>query len=386
MQSLPDNKTEVSESKAVLAYSLLGVLPFSMLLFMPMFVGGFVTDLGFNDRSAGLIASFNLGGAGLAAFAAFWWVRMYSIRAVLSMAFMIFIAANFLSAFISDFISLAIIRFIEGMAAGTITSGIVAAIAKTRSPDRNYGFWLAAQLLYGTLGFLGIPLLFTNYGVTMGFMLIAILACLTLPLIRFMPTKAKQTDSVHPNITVTRTQHPLWGVVALFVFYVGLNVVWAYLERIGDQAGLSIATIGTSLSIANFAGLAGAILVAMIDTRFGRFWPITVVLLITSASVLPLLGSPNAVTYATAISIYLFGWIFLVPLMLGAIAELDNSGRYVTLANAGLGVGLALGPFIGALMVGESQNYNPNIYLGSILMAVSLIIILPILKTTKKHQ
>lgn len=377
--SVTSDRAHRSEFVSVAAYSILGALPFSMLLFMPMFVGGFVTDLGFSERAAGYIASINIAGSGLAAFFAFLWVSRVSIRAVLTWAYIIFILANAVSMFMITFMPLAAVRFVEGLAAGTISSGIIASIAKTRSPDRKYGVWLAAQLLYGTIGFLLIPALFTKYGVGSGFAVIAALSILGLPLLRFVPTKGETTVQTASTRSFSFMVHPLWGVASIFVFYVGLNVIWAYLERIGDHAGLSIEEIGTSLSAANFAGLSGAILVAVIGSRFGRFWPVSIALLITAASVLLLLGTPTAMVYGVAICIYLFGWIFLVPLMLGAVAEIDDSGRYVTLANAALGVGLSLGPVLGALLIGDTEAYGRSIYLSSLLMLASLFVILPLI-------
>jgi predicted MFS family arabinose efflux permease len=378
--------TVVSEKLAIGAYSVMGALPFSVLLFLPMFIGGFVTELGFTESTAGYVGSINIAGFGLAAFAAFWWIRHYSIKDVLRYAFIIFIVCNFISFFATSFVPLAVVRLLEGLAAGTISAGIVASIAKLPNSDRNYGIWLAVQLLYGTIGFIVIPFLFNAFGVMSGYGMIGLLALLCYPLIRYVPNSVGAEEQTIKTASFKILSHPGWGVASLLAFYIGLNIVWAYLERIGNDAGLSLETIGFSLSIANFAGLVGAIIVALIGLRFGRAVPVTIGLIVTALSVFPLLNKPDAFVYTSSTSVYLFGWCFLVPFILGAIAELDESGKYVALGNAAIGIGLSLGPAIGAILVGDGEGYSKNIYLASGLMLLSLILIWPILLKKKTAE
>jgi hypothetical protein len=49
------------------------------------------------------------------------------------------------------------------------------------------------------------------------------------------------------------------ALVACFVFNMGIMAVWAYLERIGNAAGLEAAFIGEALALSLAAALFGAL-------------------------------------------------------------------------------------------------------------------------------
>lgn len=363
---------------AIVPYSLLGALPFSMVLFMPMFVGGFVTDFGLSERQAGTLAAINIAGFGLATMIAFLWVSRVSIRAMVTVATVLFVAANGLSAGFHGFGGLVALRFLEGVAAGTLSSGIVVSISKLKNADRQFGIWLAVQLLYGTIGFLLIPSIFNEFGTGGGFGAIALLGVLFAPLARWLPSKVQAEQAPPASSQSGSSGHPGWGVASLLAFYVGLNVVWAYLERLGANAGLSLQAISWALSMANFAGLAGATIVALAASRLNRAISLTIGLTITAFSALALLGRPTTIHFAAATSVYLFGWCFLIPLMLAAISDADKTGRYVAHGNAAIGVGLALGPYVGAQLINPTKGYSLILYVGWGLMLLSAVLILPI--------
>ncbi|NOW44930.1 putative MFS family arabinose efflux permease [Novosphingobium sp. SG751A] len=361
-------------------YSLLGAVPFSMVLFMPMFVGGFVTDFGLTDRQAGTLAACNIAGFGIASLLAFLWVAQWSVRGTVLVAMIAFIVANAVSGFVHGYASLLGVRFIEGLAAGTVSSGVVVSIGRLANVDRQYGIWLTIQLLYGTLGFLAIPSIFSAFGSTGGFTTIALLGALCLPLAFTLPCRL----SALPVVTKAASAgsgHPAWGVVAILAFYIGLNIVWAFLERIGARAGLDLQSISWALSIANLAGLAGAVIVAIGGNRLNRLAALITGLPVTALAVLALLGKPSLIIFAVSTSVYLFGWCFVIPLMLGAIGDIDIRGRYVALGNAAIGIGLAVGPYVGALLTGQGYGYDANLYAGCGLMLASVVLILPIVAT-----
>ena len=222
--------------------------------------------------------------------------------------------------------------------------------------------------------------MFEKWGIAPGFIGVAALCALAFPLTRWLPARPEAEQTVDTTNAPGVDHKLLWiAVLSLFIFYVGLNVVWAYLERMGDGAGLSGQTIGNSLAIANFAGLVGALVVSALGTSIGRIAPLSVGLVLTGAAILLLLGGEfEATTYTLASSVYLAGWCFLVPLMFGAISDSDTNGRFIAIGNAAIGIGLASGAALGGLLVTEG-NYDSLIWLGGIGISGSLLLILPLL-------
>ncbi|MCG8371615.1 MAG: MFS transporter [Proteobacteria bacterium] len=364
----------------IAAYVAVGALPFSMLIFLPLFVGAMVTDLGFPERQTGFIASADSAGFVAGGLLAVCWVPSFNLRRIILGGLIAMAVLNAGCAFASDVESMMALRFVAGFAAATVSAGIVACIAGTPNPDRIYGLWMAGQLTYGTVGFLVAPALFGKWGVAAGFLAVAGLCALAVPLTRCLPARAKPDPAGSTSVASGGIRIALWSAIAgLFVFYVGLNVVWAFLERMGDSAGLSARTIGNGLAVANAAGLAGALLVSALGAAIGRIAPLSIGLVLTAAAILLLLGGRfGAFTYTVAASVYLAGWCFLVPLMLAAVSDSDPNGRFIAIGNAVIAIGLAGGAALGGLLV-TGATYDPLIWAGALGISGSLLLLLPLL-------
>ena len=372
---------------AIIAYVAVGALPFSMLIFLPLFVGAMITDLGFSERQTGFIASADSAGFVVGGVLAVYWVPKSNVRRVIGAGIAGMIALNIACALAANGDLMMVLRLLTGFAAGTVSAGIVACIAGTSNPDRIYGIWMAGQLAYGTVGFLIAPSLFESWGAAAGFLAVATLCVLAFPLMRWLPARP-MAEKPTASRTIGAIDHkPLWlAILALFIFYVGLNVVWAYLERIGDDAGLAAQTIGNSLAVANAAGLVGALVVSALGTSIGRIAPLSIGLLLTSAAILLLLGGQfEALTYTIASSVYLAGWCFLVPLMFGAVSDADPNGRFIAMGNAAIGIGLASGAALGGQLI-TGTGYDPLIWFGAAGISGSLLLILPLLLVQRRAR
>jgi MFS family permease len=139
----------------------------------------------------------------------------------------------------------------------------------------------------------------------------------------------------------------------MFAYFLAQGVIWTYLFRIAIDGGLTEPQAAFGLTIAQFAGILGALIPTIVGARFGR----TVMLAIAiSAGVVPLLyflfGTITALSYAIAVCIYNFGFNKTHPYLLATMASFDGSGRVVTYAVALQTLGLAVGPAVGAWLLG----------------------------------
>ena len=128
--------------------------------------------------------------------------------------------------------------------------------------------------------------------------------------------------------------------------------------------------------LSQFAGIAGALLAALIAHRYGRSIPLTIGILGGALCLYFLVGSFEFVLFALAVGIYNFLWNLTHPFLLGAMASFDRHGRVVVYAVAMQMVGLAVGPYLAATVITEGDYINVN-WTGAILFVAAWLLVLP---------
>ena len=149
-----------------------------------------------------------------------------------------------------------------------------------------------------------------------------------------------------------------------------------YLFLIGLAGGLDEQAVANGLTLSQFAGIAGALLAAVIADRFGRSLPLAIGIAGGAICLYFMVGQFEFLVFALAVGIYNFAWNLTHPYLLAAMASFDRSGRVVVYAVAMQMVGLAAGPLIAAAVISEGDYVNVN-WLGAGLFAISLALILP---------
>lgn len=375
MSALPNTSGFITK----LALVYIGAVPFSVAIFLPVIVGGLVSDLALGDHTAGYIVAADMAGFALASLVSYLWLPRANWRTISYLASIIFIIANLMSISIESSIPLFMIRFIAGFSAGTVSASVVSAIAKTENPDRLYGFWLITQFAYAIVGFMFAPCLLGRWTIDAAFICFAILSTLSIPLIKYIPTSSssdKTPSNDYENPAISPFQFSAGcSVVAIFLFYIGLNAVWAYFERVGDHYGLSAEAMGQAFTLANIVAVVGALLIVYMDLKKYRTALLYILLILITISIVPLLGNISVTVFTISASIFLFSWCVAVPLMFGAIADMENPGKIIALANAALSWGLALGPAVGAYLYAFG-GYSTIVWVGIASFITSLLLFL----------
>ncbi|VGE19035.1 permease [Klebsiella pneumoniae] len=112
----------------------------------------------------GWLFSAELGAMSLATLPAWWWMSRLDWRRVALTAGVVFLAANLVSAVVTQYETLLAARFIASLAGGTLMILCISCAAGTPNPSRVYAFWVLGQLLLGMLGLLALPGLFATFG------------------------------------------------------------------------------------------------------------------------------------------------------------------------------------------------------------------------------
>ncbi|WP_169335545.1 MFS transporter [Dasania marina] len=371
---------------AIATLVALGALTSFVLIIAPGLVGAFVSELGLTPQQAGYLISADMAGMGLATLPALLWLNKVNWRKVILPCLVLLAVCHLITANLSSFSELLIIRFVSGLLGGTAMSICLASIGMTDNPDRNFGLWVVGQLCVGTVGLALMPHIVPMWGVKSVF-LIAALALVVLAFFFKMIPQGRTAKHIEAANDKTETGYrPLLlaclGISGIYLFYIALSGVWSYLERIGNASGLDAKTIGYHLSVASFMGIVGALSATVLNKRIGRVIPGVAGFITVLISLLLLLGDTSEMAYLMGASLFKFAWTFVLPFLLASIASTDKTGRAIVVANIFMGGGLATGPAVAALLI-NGTNYMPVIWLGIVGMSICLLLFLPVFSLTK---
>jgi predicted MFS family arabinose efflux permease len=370
------NQYEVNSPKTVAFIVLLGAFGAAILLEAPVLVGAIVTQLGFSEAQAGYVMSADLGGMGLGSVLALWWVGKINWRKVARVAMIAVAIGNFITILVDSFELLLLLRLVTGTFAGTCMVICIVTIHLMKDPDRGFGFLIMGNLLYQTIAIVLLSRILPVLGLGFAYGTIALAMLIFSFFVHYLPEYGKHDINKTKN-TPTEYRRLFWamlGLISMLSYYIGVTGVWAYIERLGDGAGLSGAMIGNALAISSLLGLLGAGLATILTAKYGRFLPVLTGHILTIVSISILTTSITYSTYIIAACIFNFAWNFVLPYMLACIASVDATGRLVASTNGFVGIGLALGPAMVA-SVYSPDNINLALWLCCGFVGLSLVLI-----------
>ncbi len=381
----------VDRPAAVFGVTALGVIGSIVFLLLPMLIGAFSENLSLNATQVGLLGSADMTGMFLAAVVATAWIRRYNWRAVAALACGLLIVCHLLSGFVQAFAPLFLIRVLAGFAGGSLMSIALTSLGDTRHPDRFFALFIAGQLTLGGLGLWLFPGLLARFGLGGVFSALALVVLVATVLIPFISQQGRKIEPAAPASSsgaTTRMINPavLPGVMALlacFIFNLGIMAVWAYLERMGNAAGLEAGFIGGTLAISLVGALFGALFAAIIADRFGRVMPLVVTVVIQGVALSLLSGELSRNAFLVGVMLFAFGWNFPVAYQLAITVSIDVSGRLVVLFLSAVKLGYAAAPIVAAQLIMMGQGYTPVFMLSAAGLVASAIIFvsLALLKT-----
>jgi predicted MFS family arabinose efflux permease len=337
---------------------VVGVMGNTGIYLIPLLIGAMVADRGFTDQQAGLVASADLAGYAVMTFVTAMFLIHRNWRRMALVGVSVMFVANVATMFVSA-------------AMATVSLG------QSDKPDRNYGLLFAASLLFGTAGLWGLPLLLARVGLNGAYAVIALLAVVVGFVSVSLPPGGTRRDPAAGS-AVPQRNWVLAGLVlvSITLFWAQQNALYAYMERIGSAAGLSLQFIGFTLGLANLTGFVGASLVAWLGTRFGRLLPLVLSTGIQLACLWVLSGVVDSSAYLVAIATVSLAWNIINPIQIGILAGVDSSGRALGLASTVIGIGLAAGPALGAAVL-HGKDYSGVLAVVAFLAVLSVVLVLP---------
>jgi predicted MFS family arabinose efflux permease len=355
---------------------LFGVIGPEIFIVQPGFVQGLVQYLGFTDQSAGYAESVEMWGMVLTTVLMTFLSHRFNWRTTLVVSVLLMTIGNGLCIGVHSQTVFVALRLLVGLGAGSIVSLSFTTVGLTSHPDRNFGYLIMWVLAYGAVGLWLMPSAFASSGMTGVLAFFALFPLLGLTLVRHIPISGEAQATA--SVDARPTSRGLKGaaLAAMLCYFTAQGAVWAYLFLIGTAGGLGEQQVANGLMLSQFAGVAGAMVPAVVGNRFGRTTPLTVGILGGVLCLPYLLGRLDYVAFAIDVCLYNFFWNMTHPFLLATMASLDARGRVVSYAVAMQMIGLAVGPALAASVIAPG-HYAPASWTAGALFLLSWLAILP---------
>ncbi len=351
---------------------------------MPMLVGGVIDDFGFSEQQAGYIASLEGMGLVIASLLAALWIRKVSWTIVLATGLIATALLNILSANLTEFAPLSMVRFLAGFTAGSIFAVTVAALGDNKHPDQAFGIAQVVQGAMMFLAFAGTPYILAQWTVSGLYYMLAAASVLMLPTLSRYPSQGAQKIAASGAGGKTPGYAALiWlGLIASFLFFSNIFGFWTYIERVGQAAGLATRTIGLALGVSQFAGIVGAGAAAIASDRYGRAAPLALALLGQMLVLWLLLGHFTSLTFYLGAGLFQALFMLANSYQLGVIAKIDIKGNFLVLVTGFQGLGAAAGPAIAASMI-DNGDYSRINQMAALFCFISILMFFFIIYRTR---
>lgn len=374
---------------ARLALAVLGSVGILYANFSPVIVSGLTQSAYFTAETAAYVFAANMYGTAIGGLAAVFLVGSLNWRWSSVVLVVLLIVADVVSALVGATESLYVVRFVHGLIGGSLMGVAMSVIARTESPERTIAFAILIQLSLGGLGAVVLIPQLSTYGigvVWLSLIGLSVCALVLLPFLGQYPRKKNIAGSLGV------AHRPSWGHVflamaALFLFQSGQMAAFAYRVELGLHYGLSASFISLVLAVSLWLGAPAALFVAWWSTRSGRLGPVCLGgVCMTVATALLLLPNPIAF-FGASIGFAVF-FAITIPYLLGVASEMDNTGQMAAMGGFVNSLGLATGPAIAGILLGDAEHYRVLLFASAVLAASVVTVFAParMLDSRAKHS
>lgn len=372
--------------RRLVAAILVGVIGPEVFIVQPGFVQGLVEHLGFDERGAGYAASIEVWGITATTVLMTFFAHRFNWRRVIAISLILVAVSNLLCMGVHDRTVFVVLRFIAGAGAGSLISLSFTTVGLTSNPDRNFGYLIMWVLLYGAVVLYLMPTAFAHGGMTVPLLFFAAFPLTALPLVGSFPVNAETHAAVEADAVNLSVAFKSLALIAMFAYFSAQGVAWAYLFLIGTAGGLPEQQVATALTLSQIAGVAGALLPALVGSRLGRWRPLSVGIAGGAVALAFLVGRFEYLPFTLWVCVYNFFWNMTHPYLLGSMASFDRSGRVVVYAVALQMLGLAVGPALAASVISPEHYQRVNSLAIGFFMLSWICILPPVLRQQRGAQ
>jgi predicted MFS family arabinose efflux permease len=323
-----------------------------------MILAALAARFGFTDPQLGWIGGIENAGLLAGSVIASGLATRFPFRTLTATGLVVALGATLATPLAGAFGPFCAIRLVGGLGNGLCYAGGVAALSLTARPERNFSVFVVVLVLANSLELWVIPDVAAAAGVPGIYGLLAALYVLPLALLGRFPGRAPVRPAA--DTTTGRGERRTLAAVAIgaiVLFNVAASAMYAYSERIGGSVGLSERAIANTLTWCNLFSITGPLLAYALARRFGQHRPQLAALAILILVYVSWAAFLSRATFAVGVLLFFEVWSLVNVYQLGTLTELDDTRRGVALLPAAQGVGQAVGPTLGGVLLERGLQY-----------------------------
>jgi len=322
---------------------------------LPLWIAALVQHHRFDTQRAGaLVTLFLIGGVLASMAAAPRFDRLVHGRRLAVAGFAVAAIVFHGMALTQDFVPMALLHGIGGLAIGLALSMTHGTVARSANPHRLYAICGTAQGVFAVLVMATMPALMARLGSVLVFEMFAaatlvgaLVTWLLFPSPNPLPGGGREKAA-----GVARLPASVWGgVVGLALMSLVQSMTFAFMERSGADKGFSAQQVGLVLLALGIVNLLPSPAAVLLQRRVPARAVLLAAPVLQALLAVTLFMSASYLPFAVAASMFVAVILFAHPFGFGLLARLDPSGRILAATPAMMMTGAALGPVLGGTLV-----------------------------------
>ena len=368
-----------SPTKVYIQLGFIATTGFSMLLILPIILGGLVDYMNFTNVQIGRVAASNSLGIALGALYVPLSGSRFRLARSLQLSLVLLLFVDIGCYFVQAPNLLYLMRFIAGCFGGVLYAGVLRAIAGLPFPEKGFSIYVIVYCAWASVLYYIAPFILKAYGVSALFIYISISTLISLALsgaLKDVEVIGKELENLG-LARLVRQKSTFAALVAYMLLMAGCGAFWAYVERMGVSHNFSSTFIGLALSTSNLSGIPAGFLVYYLGTKKGLLAPLLVGILLLALSAISTGYYPTRLSYM--VSTFIFGgvWGMLIAYFQKVQAMVDKAGKIVALGATLNLLGRAFGQGTVGLFLTDN-GYHPVIWYALFVFAFSTLLIIPV--------
>lgn len=362
------------------------VLAPTPFLGLPEIIGQVARQHGFGESQLGMLSFAEIAGMTCGTLVVALLMGSQPVRRTLCISVLLAALGHVASALAPSFATMMPMRLLSGVGYGALSAISMRYVMHSDHPERNIGLMMMGQGLWSLVLLTWLlPAAGALGGATACYLVVAALMLPNLAALHWLgrgePLMAPGSSSGGAAAPLLPTRHrpALITLCSLMLLYVGVGVMWTFVERVGADAGLSAGFIANTLGVANGASVVACWFAPRLT--FGRrlYGSTLVMQALCGVTLAVLADDHSAVLYAGAVVVFLAAWAVAAVLLFSTVPRFDAVGRYAALAPGFLGLGFGIGSLLGGqLMEHASTGLALGVAATACFLAAALYASLPL--------
>jgi DHA1 family inner membrane transport protein len=335
----------------------LGVIAPTVFFGLPEFTAQVAAQWGFGPTALGAAMFLEFAGVSAGTLLVAFAFSQRPARSLLATAFLLAVGANLMTPTAGGIATFALWRALAGIGCGALSGIAMRYLSYTGGSERNLGLLVMGQVLWSAilLGFV-LPTIGSAWHANGSYLLVALLTGIMTPCMFFL--NRRESLIATPSAVGGRVHRrgAYLTLSALFAVYCSAGVVWTFIERIGDEAGLNRAFVSRTLGTANLLALGVCALVPPLALGARIYGWTRLMLVLCAAAVFSLALPVTPALFATSMIVFVAGWSGGAALLFATIPRFDPAGRHVALSPGFLSLGFGIGSLVGGAVIASGRT------------------------------